>query len=300
MVCASCGAPRRSRSPLCAECGHPFSSAGRADKAAPAASRGPRRRTTRYVDRAAAAPHIALAIAIDVLICFSPLILTLVFLGRTAVACGLVLFSALVLAQASALLFDGRTVGLLLAGIRVVLEATGSAPGWRRNGWRLADVRRGVDPITPRHSVPTLASLSAHAAPTDATHRPSTSPARSALPPSREARKSSSVLVVDDHAHVPVTSALLIGRAPSARDGAMLVAIPDLSRQLSKAHFLINPLADGMLTITDLASTNGTVVNGAELTPSRAYAVRDGDEITAGGHRFRVEPRMRHTNGVPA
>jgi pSer/pThr/pTyr-binding forkhead associated (FHA) protein len=47
---------------------------------------------------------------------------------------------------------------------------------------------------------------------------------------------------------------------------------------VSRRHARISK-QDGALYIADLGSTNGTRINGSQLTPSREYRLRDGDEV---------------------
>lgn len=54
---------------------------------------------------------------------------------------------------------------------------------------------------------------------------------------------------------------------------------------VSKLHCLI-ARTDGLLFVRDLASTNGTRVNGQKVTRG---ALLPGDELSFGGERFRVE-----------
>lgn len=53
---------------------------------------------------------------------------------------------------------------------------------------------------------------------------------------------------------------------------------------VSRRHALIT-YDDGALHIEDLESTNGTRINGFELTPGKAYRLRDGDELEFGRAR---------------
>ncbi|MFD4459833.1 FHA domain-containing protein [Nocardia sp. NPDC058480] len=54
---------------------------------------------------------------------------------------------------------------------------------------------------------------------------------------------------------------------------------------VSRAHAMIQVDQGGALTITDLGSTNGTSLDGAEtpITPQQAVAVREGSRIHVGG-----------------
>jgi len=47
--------------------------------------------------------------------------------------------------------------------------------------------------------------------------------------------------------------------------------------------------ADGKFTLTDVGSTNGTLVNGVKLEIDAPREVQEGDEITLGRTVFRLE-----------
>jgi pSer/pThr/pTyr-binding forkhead associated (FHA) protein len=73
-------------------------------------------------------------------------------------------------------------------------------------------------------------------------------------------------------APVPIT----IGRAPSAT-----LVVPDA--QVSRLHARID-LSDGVLSVRDLDSRNGTLVNARPI--ERPVALQDGDEIDVGTTRI--------------
>lgn len=70
-------------------------------------------------------------------------------------------------------------------------------------------------------------------------------------------------------------------------------------RQADNALFIPDPYASGrhaeisaqsgVFTVTDVGSTNGTLVNGVRLEPNVPREVRPGDEITIGQSLFRLE-----------
>ena len=106
-------------------------------------------------------------------------------------------------------------------------------------------------------------------------------------------RAGATVLVIDEETRVPVTSAMVLGRNPGTETGVTVVAVPDLGRELSKAHVGVTQGDDGVVRITDLASTNGTFINGEPLTPHTPRVLEAGEVVFVGGHHFRVEPRTR-------
>lgn len=100
---------------------------------------------------------------------------------------------------------------------------------------------------------------------------------------------------IDDHRMVfQVKRELLVGRLV---EGDSTPVDVDLSPQgayqsgVSRRHAVIR-YHDGALSIEDLRSTNGTRINGSQLTPEREYRLRDGDEIEFA--RVRTSIRFLH------
>ena len=80
---------------------------------------------------------------------------------------------------------------------------------------------------------------------------------------------------------VPVAAAeLLVGRRDDARD--VHPDIPLLDPGLSRRHAKFVPQADGSLVLHDLASTNGTKLNGVEVEAGSRTTLHVGDEVTLG------------------
>ena len=78
---------------------------------------------------------------------------------------------------------------------------------------------------------------------------------------------------------IPVTgSSITVGRLPGST-----IVIDD--SRVSRRHAQIDPAEDGVVTIRDLGSTNGTKVNGVKITETTAT---EGDEIELGGIVIRV------------
>lgn len=81
---------------------------------------------------------------------------------------------------------------------------------------------------------------------------------------------------------LPIGEPIVVGRVAdsSEKDQVQL----DLSAYggyqggVSRRHSTIT-YQDGALYIEDLGSTNGTRINGFQLTPNRKYRLRDGDEV---------------------
>lgn len=105
-------------------------------------------------------------------------------------------------------------------------------------------------------------------------------------------------LVVDDGTTHTVQHAALIGRDPTVPldPRHALVAIPDLTRTISKVHVIIEIGRDG-LSVTDLDSSNGTYVEGtdAPLIPHHAVLVPWGAALILGDRRVTLEQRRRST-----
>jgi ribosomal protein L37AE/L43A len=92
----------------------------------------------------------------------------------------------------------------------------------------------------------------------------------------------------------PVTVSLkvpvnLIGRRSEARAIFPEIAIPH-DDAISHRHALLQLDDRGVLSLRDIGSANGTRLNGKEIAPMADYALKDGDEITA-GHWTRISVR---------
>jgi hypothetical protein len=90
-----------------------------------------------------------------------------------------------------------------------------------------------------------------------------------------------SALVLPDGRRLPLgTRPFRVGRLP---DCDLVLADPNVSRR----HAELRPNGDGGWVVADLASTNGSQVNGIPI--SAPQALRSGDEITVGGTHLRFE-----------
>ncbi len=91
---------------------------------------------------------------------------------------------------------------------------------------------------------------------------------------------------------VSVSDRMLVGRE-DAKKGQYpeidFAPFDGSANGVSREHALIT-YEDGALYVEDLNSTNGTRINGFQLTPQRAYRLRDGDELEFG--RLRVVLRF--------
>jgi pSer/pThr/pTyr-binding forkhead associated (FHA) protein len=73
---------------------------------------------------------------------------------------------------------------------------------------------------------------------------------------------------------------MLIGRRDDRHD--IRPEIPILDPAVSRRHARLLQLPDGGLELVDLASANGTAVNGTEVPAGVHHVLADGDSITMG------------------
>lgn len=112
-------------------------------------------------------------------------------------------------------------------------------------------------------------------------------------------RQGTSVMVIDGERSVVVTARMVVGRNPTVEAGEVAVAIPDMSRDLSKNHLRVDQDAYGQLVVTDLGSTNGTRLRSiegarAKLKPHVSTPVRWGETLELGTqHVVQFESRVR-------
>lgn len=106
-------------------------------------------------------------------------------------------------------------------------------------------------------------------------------------------------IVLDDGTDYAVAHAALVGRDPTSAPDARytLVAIPDITRTISKAHLLIE-IADDGVQVTDIGSANGTWVEGeaAPLTPHQPTVVPWRSTLVLGERELRLEQQERHSS----
>lgn len=73
---------------------------------------------------------------------------------------------------------------------------------------------------------------------------------------------------------------MLVGRRDDRRDIRPEIAVGDPGSSRRHAKFVRN--ADGSVALQDLASMNGTSVNGATVTAGSRQTLKAGDEVTLG------------------
>ncbi|MCI9859036.1 FHA domain-containing protein [Microbacterium proteolyticum] len=174
----------------------------------------------------------------------------------------------------------GRTLGTATVDARIVHRTTGAAAGsaavWALASGKLAmvDLRRGRDPFAPA-----IAPF----------RFPEVAPAA----PGRARRGSMPTLLLDSGERLPLDTALILGRAPSAPADAPAEVYrwADMSRTLSKSHVRLE--WDGrQVWVIDLGSTNGTFVRGdgasTPLLPHQRTPVPTGVVLEIGDRTLTV------------
>lgn len=232
-----------------------------------------------------------LAVAVDVLLAVVPLLVVpLLSITRLPSGWAWTIAAIAVLGVGCALFLDvtrtGRSVGRRLLDLRTVAAATLMPPSPRELLRRQvidADLRAGRDPLrlVPAGSLPL---------------EPATWDGWQQAAPSGTGGW---ILVLDNGQRIDVSQSTLIGRTPTNEPGEdhALVAIPDLTRSISRVHALVEP-ADDCLWLTDGGATNGTraatpsasggTVIERWLRPGERVAVRDGGLIHLGDRELRV------------
>lgn len=193
----------------------------------------------------------------------------------------------------------GRALGGLVLAVRTVdggdllPRSPRRRPGRPRSAGVAFDLRAGRDPLS--RSVPAWpADAFAVAAPAAASAPPeftfSTVPRRpdeAPLPPDTAA-----ITFASGRTH-RFTNTCVIGRNPSIAGDALRIAVPDLSRTLSKSHLSLTRTPDGVI-LRDLGSTNGTVVHFEQGGVLHAVAHTNvllgaGDVVVIGDQEFRID-----------
>src|SRR5699024_5174492 len=108
------------------------------------------------------------------------------------------------------------------------------------------------------------------------------------LPPTRPVR-----ITADDGTDRLVETAVVIGRNPTASEGDVLFVLTDETRSVSKTHLRIDGTGEDV-TVTDLASTNGSAIVRADgtrenLVPNTATVLPAGATVAIGDRTVNVE-----------
>lgn len=84
----------------------------------------------------------------------------------------------------------------------------------------------------------------------------------------------------------PISSRVVFGRDPKRCS----IIYPKDAKGISGVHCAAEPTADGLIILTDLGSTYGTMVGGQQLTAGKGVTLHPGDTFTLGGseNRFTV------------
>jgi len=89
---------------------------------------------------------------------------------------------------------------------------------------------------------------------------------------------------------IDVGDRVVVGRSDSGQSSDLSLDLSPYGAEqsgVSRLHAAFS-YQDGAVYIEDLASTNGTRINGFQLAPNRAYRLRDGDELEFGRARLVV------------
>jgi pSer/pThr/pTyr-binding forkhead associated (FHA) protein len=73
---------------------------------------------------------------------------------------------------------------------------------------------------------------------------------------------------------------MLVGRQDDTRAIHPEIPLYDPGASRRHAKFVLDP--DGVIALQDLASTNGTQLNGADVPPGTRQRLREGDSVTLG------------------
>lgn len=113
-------------------------------------------------------------------------------------------------------------------------------------------------------------------------------------PRRRETEGSHLRLLIDDGTTHLVQNTAIIGRNPSTKDPAVaLIAIPDLTRTISRTHLQVE-IAEGGVVVTDLGSSGGTLLDTDEELPRHVPTpIPWGTALVLGTRRIVFEQRRR-------
>lgn len=193
----------------------------------------------------------------------------------------------------------GRTPGRMLLGLRTVDRDTGTPLGWGRLVRRIiggvsplglitADLRNGRDPIRADLSNDNRTEATVH-------HSAPPLPTAGVPAVARPVSAQTTVLLATENGRSwELRRPALVGRKPfdPRRPNADLIALPDLSRTLSRTHLLMER-SDTTVWATDLQSTSGTELLAPDGSRTRLEAggrsaVPIGSIIVCGTQRIRV------------
>lgn len=85
----------------------------------------------------------------------------------------------------------------------------------------------------------------------------------------------------------PISSRVVFGRDPKRCS----IIYPKDAKGISSVHCAAEPTADGLIILTDLGSTYGTMASGQQLTAGKGVTLHPGDAFTLGGKENVFEVR---------
>ena len=106
--------------------------------------------------------------------------------------------------------------------------------------------------------------------------------------------------VMPDGSEFPVdtTSDIVIGRQPREDDPPVTIDLEAFDGHdlgVSRHHAMIKRIKDNLMLV-DVASSNGTFVNGHRALPTNRYNIMDGDSITIGRLTLQIRFVKRNRN----
>lgn len=184
----------------------------------------------------------------------------------------------LLLAQAMVWMRTGRAVGNLLTATRSVRSDDGTAPGirlFRARPYAASTVTGSRGPLGRLLGTVTVV-IGAQGDPLALSDRgPASLPTRLPGAAARDALRRPITLVFDERMRIPLVRSVILGRNPPPAGGDVLsVAVPDLSRSISKSHVRLDN-ERGRVFVQDLGSTNGTEL----VTDAGVQVLRSGERV---------------------
>jgi hypothetical protein len=218
------------------------------------------------------------------------------------VTLGVVVFISLAALQLATWSWCGRAIGNVLTATRTVRADDGTAPSWGGilrffRGGKAVLAAPGVQqgPLLRRIGAATV-SVGGDRDPLrlGAIERVEL-PSRPTGAARRQVRPRPLMLVFDDRLRVPLERSIVLGRnpeRPESEPDTIVLALPDMSRSISKAHVRIDREAERVF-VQDLGSTNGTELVAhdrfVQLSAGSRIELLPGAHLLLAGHPLRVE-----------
>lgn len=226
-------------------------------------------------------------------------------LGRgvaAAVLWGVLALAVVAVVELALWLRSGRSFGAFATSTRTVRADDGTALSWRGLGSPFSRRARGIPaPDVTQGPIGLLFGATTVVVRGDRDPLALAPRGIPSLPPrvpgavARDAHTPALILVFDGRVRVPLVRGVVLGRNPAPLGGEIVaVALPDMSRSISKAHLRLDR-AGATVFAEDLGSTNGTeLVIGDSRTDLRAgvrVEVPVGAHLLLAGHALRFESR---------